>query len=305
MVHVFGTICLDRIQRIPYFPKSGGYVEIESEETLLGGEASNTANALRAWGTPFCLYGNGLGDSPDAQVLRELLMMKGLDDGALPAGQGRTPVCDILITPDGDRTMLGRGFASMPAPVPAEDLPLEPGAWFTADPNMGAYARAAVRHAQDGGMRTYLLDFFRPDDPVAEGSWWQSSTDWVGERENKPGNLAWAQAWTERHGCTTILTDGPNGFALARPGHSARWMPPFTAPKMVDTTGAGDVFRAGMLSGLHDGIPLGDALAFAAAAGSLKCGYRGATRRVPTREEIAALLSDNPSAFAAYRSVVP
>jgi sugar/nucleoside kinase (ribokinase family) len=304
MILVFGTVCLDRILEIPALPRPGGYVEVEAEEILLGGEASNTANALREWGIDVFLAGNGAGDGPEAERLRALVRERGLLRHKLETSPGATPVCDILLTPDGERTMIGRGFSTMPRPWEPNTLLLEPGAWVTADPNLGAFAREVVRSAQSVGCRTYLLDFFRPDDPVAQGSYWQSSTDWVGERGREAANLAWAADWSDRHGCTTLLTDGPRGFALARPGQPSLWLPPFPSPPVVDTTGAGDIFRAGVLQGLEKGLPLAETLAFAAAAGCLKCAYRGATRRVPQRDEIAAHLAAHGTILAVYRDLL-
>lgn len=49
MVVVFGTVCLDRILRVARLPGHGGYVEIDDEVLMLGGEAANTALALQTW----------------------------------------------------------------------------------------------------------------------------------------------------------------------------------------------------------------------------------------------------------------
>ena len=50
MIVVFGTVCLDRIMQVASLPPEGGYVEIERELLMLGGEAANTALALQTWG---------------------------------------------------------------------------------------------------------------------------------------------------------------------------------------------------------------------------------------------------------------
>ena len=137
-------------------------------------------------------------------------------------------------------------------------------------------------------MRLYLMDFIRPDDPIAPGSWWQSSTDWVGTRGDIEGNAAWLSDWIGRHGCFAVLTDGPAQFLAGGPEWPVRPYPTVPAPEVVDTTGAGDLFRAGMLFGLDQEWSAEECLRFAAAAGSLACGSLGATSRVPTVEEICA-----------------
>jgi sugar/nucleoside kinase (ribokinase family) len=305
MIHVFGTICIDRVRRVPSLPAIGGYVEVQSEMALLGGEAANTATALRRWGSSIILTGNGPGHGREAALLRRLLKSKKLPLENLPfetadESETRTPVCDIYVTPDGERTMFGQGFSDMQHSVIPEAIPMQPGAWFTAEPNMGEVARSVVRRAIESGMKTYLMDFIRQDEPIAEGSFWQSSTDWAGTRNNMQRNVQWVQRWAHQNKCFTLLSDGPNGFVAGGPGHSVRAYPPYPAPVVVDTTGAGDMFRAGMLFGLDQAWPIGRCLQFASAAGCLACRSLGATTDVPRVKEILKLIEDHPQVSSHY-----
>ena len=304
MILVFGAICIDRLRRVPHLPATGGYVEILDETSMLGGEAANTANALNAWGNDVVLAGNALGSGHDARKLMGLIEARGLPtEWIAPVGVPadlKAPICDIYVTPDGDRTMFGRGFSQMGPGVPLDYLPYVSGGWFTAEPNMDGPAREVVRHAAEHGMKIYLMDFFRPDDPILPGSFWQCSTDWQGTRGNQQRNVRFVKDWVEKYGCHAVLSDGPNGFVYGGPGHPARAYPPFPAPAMVDSTGAGDTFRAGMLHGLSRDWPISDCLRFASAAGCLKCGYFGATAHVVSVEEVQAFIEQNPSVASAY-----
>jgi len=295
VILVFGTICLDRVRRIPHFPKPGGYVEITDEQALLGGEAVNTALALHEWGADVVLAGNPLGNDKEADDLRTAIKSKSVRYIESPSEQNRAPVCDVLITPDGERTMIGRGFSALDGTVDLAHLPFPSGGWFTAEPNMAQTSREAARLAHKAGMRLYLMDFFHEDEFIPPGSFCQFSTDWVGERGNDAANLDWVHAWTERHKCTTILTDGPNGFAISSPqgaegGGLTRWYPA-TDPKKpaADSTGAGDIFRAGMLFGLSQDWPLERCLSFAAAAGALATTTFGASAIIPNLQATEAL----------------
>lgn len=292
MIVVFGTVCLDRVRRIPHLPAAGGYVEVESEVLLLGGEAANTANALRRWGAEVALCGNGVGQGIDGDLLTSYLSERGLVSqaaGKLPSTQA-TPVCDVYVTPDGERTMIGRGFRQMEPEFDPSVLPLAKGGWFTAEPNMSVLSRKVVKAAQKEGMKTYLMDFVRADDPIVRGSFWQSSTDWAGHRNDMQRNLRWVSDWAARYECFAILSDGPNGFVAGSPEVPVRAYPPFPSPPVVDTTGAGDLFRAGMLFGLSQDWPISKCLQFASVAGCLKCRALGATTDVPTVAEIEAYL---------------
>lgn len=293
VILVWGLICVDRVRRIPHLPPAGGYVEIEDESFLLGGEAANTANALAAWNRPLSLSGNSLGQGQLSELLRSELRQRGIALTHLNSPDGSTPVCDVYVTPDGDRTMFGQGFRAMEIACPAEDLPWESCQWFTAEPNLDQPAREVVRAAHERGKSIYLMDFLRDNDPVYPGTYWQCSTDWRGIRGNTLHNVELMKGWVDQTGAFGILSDGPNGFVAGSPSHPVRHYEPFPAPGMVDTTGAGDMFRAGMLYGLSQDLPVVRCLQFAAVAGALKCQYLGATTRVPSVPEIEAHLAEH------------
>ena len=301
MVLIFGTICLDRVRRVPRMPAPGGYVEIVAEEFLLGGEAANTANALRVWGADFVLAGNGLGEGASGEALQKALQEHRLEPmGSHLLAPGRTPVCDVYVADDGERTMIGQGFSAMESTVDASKLPFQRGNWFTAEPNMAKKAREATRLAHENGMNIYTMDFVEESDPIFPASFWQSSTDWVGKRGNARANMAWLKGWIERHGCFSILTDGPNGFIAGSPELAPRVYPPYPATEIVDATGSGDMFRAGMLFGLENDWPISRCLQFASAAGCLGCQALGATTYVPSRDEVEALIAENPETSKRY-----
>lgn len=302
MILVFGTICIDRMRLAPVLPPPGGYIEITEERFLLGGEAANTANALVGWGTETLLCGNAVGMGRDGILLQELLNQKRLPlaDIAKKDSQPPTPVCDIYVTPDGERTMFGVGFSTMEIGIDVEQIPYEPTAWFTAEPNMPKASVLAARLARDAGMQIYLMDFEESTGVLSPGVFWQSSTDWAGRRGNMQKNVAWVNDWVDRHGCFAILSDGPNGFVAGSPEHPVRSYPPYPAPKVVDTTGAGDLFRAGMLFGLSQNWQIAHCLQFASAAGCLKCRAVGATTDVPTVAEIVAHVEKHRSVSDQY-----
>ncbi len=273
-------------------PPPGGYVEILSEEFLLGGEAANTANALRAWGVDFILAGNALGTDTSAVMLQEALREHGLEafDGHLLPAE-HAPVCDVYVADDGERTMIGQGFSAMKETVDPAKLPFQPGEWFTAEPNMGETAAKAVELAYAAGMRTYTMDFVREEAPIYPGSFWQSSTDWAGTRGDAAANLQWLTELVTRTGCFGILTDGGQGFFAGSAETGVRHYAPFPLDRFVDATGAGDMFRAGMLLGLDRSWPISRTLQFASVAGCLACRSLGATTSVPTTEEVDAYIA--------------
>src|SRR5690242_16868994 len=102
-VIVYGTVCLDAIWRVRQLPPPGGYVNIQEERKMVGGEAANTAIALARWGARVALVGNGLGDDEDGHLLRALFAAQTpeLETRFLAtSSEWHTPFCLCIATPD-------------------------------------------------------------------------------------------------------------------------------------------------------------------------------------------------------------
>ena len=301
MVIVFGTICLDRLHRVDAMPQPGGYAEIRESVTAVGGEALNTAYCLARWQTDQFLAGNSLGRGAEADELNRLMREANIPEPHCPNHDHPVPLCDIYVAPNGERTMFGRGFNDLSTKSTVDGIPWANRTWFTADPNLGETSRKAQQVASAKGLRCYLMDFLGDEDRFTEQDVWQSSTDRVGKPGDVQTNLRWMHKWTAKHPCLSILSDGANGFVLGRPDAEPVHFPPFPAPVVIDSTGAGDCFRAGMLHSFCEGKSLCDSLLFAAAAASLKCRALGATTGVPTLDEVQQMISAHPMIQDIYR----
>lgn len=290
-ITVFGTVCVDKIFRVAHLPASGEYVEAQAEYLSLGGEAANTAAALKKWGADVHLIGNPPGCDDDGKLLQSLLGSADLPAATTRWGQ-KTPVCNVYVAPNGARYMVGAGFSR--AAVPAELLGSMPGGgWFTADPNTGG-AREAVAEAKRRKMSIYLMDFTdeKDADLVSGCQVWQTSTDWAGTPGNDERNLAFVAQQANSSGCTCLLTDGDIGIFFAPPGEPACKLPAFKIENIVDTTGSGDILRAGVLFNLansEEGIL--SALKFGAAAAAINCRALGAVSGIPSVQEIQELIA--------------
>lgn len=86
------------------------------------------------------------------------------------------------------------------------------------------------------------------------------------------------------HAGLLCITLGAHG-AVALDGDALVAHPGFTVTA-VDTTGAGDIFRAGFIYGLIAGSPAAELLRFANAAAAASCTKSGAIDSVPTLTEV-------------------
>jgi ribokinase len=92
-----------------------------------------------------------------------------------------------------------------------------------------------------------------------------------------------------RHHGPIIVTQGPAGALLAEGDQRDRfdgWL----APRVVDTTGAGDTFCGVLAAWLAEDRPLAEAINAANAAGALSVAAVGARAGMPTREALDTFL---------------
>ncbi len=91
--------------------------------------------------------------------------------------------------------------------------------------------------------------------------------------------------------CVTLGDQG----AIALDDAGIHYAPAFTVDA-VDTTGAGDVFRAGFIYALLRDWPTDEILRFANAAAAVSCTRLGALGGIPALDEIDALMTSQKSA---------
>jgi sugar/nucleoside kinase (ribokinase family) len=289
-VIVYGTVCLDQLIQLD---EDGSPRGLPWE--MVGGEAFNTATALAGWGIPVLLIGTALGASPDSDRLRRLLDDPpiGLLRHRLPdLPTGVTPVCTIRISPNGERVMQGRGYSEAVAPPPLPDADFASHPIFAIDPNLGEAAVTEALRAASLGCPVVAMDFQQHPDVCRASYLVQTSREHL-TRFPLPGGPkrsleASAEALMAFGTPRLIVTDGANGGIAAerqKEGSVVHWrFPAIALETVVDTTGAGDAFRAGLCWGVlqkEDPWPLSSLIRFANAAAALHCQVLGSGSRIP------------------------
>jgi len=89
-----------------------------------------------------------------------------------------------------------------------------------------------------------------------------------------------------------VVTRGGEGSSLWTGGRRVD-VPAVKAPALVDPTGCGDAYRAGLLYGMARGWDWVKSARLASVMGSIKIGHRGGQNHRPGREAIAAQLREN------------
>ena len=271
----YGSLNPDLIHRVTRLPVPGDDLLSEGWEMLYGGGAGNAAVALATWEADTVLIGHALGSDPMGAWLLETMARPHLDLGGVRQDPAvRTPHCVVMITSDGDRTILSTGYED----ARWQDVPER--SWDGIEVALidGYSAGAGAVVATEAGRRGIPVVGLDAGEATAGVS---SLVVW--SRHEHPDEEDAIDLAAEGH--PVILTGGSGDVTMWWGDRTYRTVPPQVTP--VDGTGSGDVFAAMCAYGLAAAWPPEEVLRMATAAGALLAG-RGRAAGVPTMVEITA-----------------
>ena len=309
VVVCFGEALIDRLG-----PPGGDPAVDRPVDDRLGGAPANVACGLARLGTPTAFAGR-LGQDAIGEAFSRLFAERGLQTAQLQK-DGERPSRIVLVrrARDGERQFQGfagdegAGFADQamePAALPQAKWLLI-GTLPLAAPMSASALLSAVRQAQSQGTAIALDVNWRPTfwdataDPEAGPSAAaklaiqplldQAALIKLAREEalwffNTDDPCVIQQALPQRP--DVVVTDGaaPVRWQLgADSGQQAAFQP----PTVVDTTGAGDAFTAGLLH--RWAAAPQERVRFAAACGALVCGGAGGIDPQPTQAQVEAFL---------------
>ena len=256
---------LDEAQQQAIVPRI--YTHIVNTES--GGSGANTTFGVALLGGTAC-YTSRVGNDEHAHLYREGLAGRGVKPN-LGTGEGATGVSLILVTPDAQRTMctyLGRSRELAADDVNVEDLRASRYIYVTGylwdTENQKEAVLKAMREANQAGVKVAFslsdsfcvhrhksdfLHLLKEHVDVLMGNWQeaQALTDTETPEE--------AIRVLSENSDVAVVTMDARG-SLIRTGGVTTEIPPFRV-EAVDTTGAGDMFAAGILYGLTQGLSMG------------------------------------------------
>ena len=289
-----GANSIDFVYTLPHYPQPDGSLSklrIASTERSPGGQAATVLCACASLGLRTRYVGT-ISSDDNGRMVREAMRTRGVDVSSAIERDFPNPYAVILLAESGERIVLWDRPSEMmltPGDLP-RDL-VDGARLLHIDDVDGEAAIAAGRAAIAAGLPvTSDLEAVKPHtacllDAVtipmfAEGV----AEELAGERELE-GAL---RALRKPHMTMLCTTLGARGAALLA-GDRFICQKAF-AITAVDTTGAGDVFRAGFIYALLRGDSPDAILRFACATAAVSCTKRGAINSVPTLDDILPLL---------------
>ncbi len=253
---VLGNVNLDEIVETAGPLENGGELRARRRGTRLGAGGGNTAVALALAGYDVAVAGV-VGADADGRFLRGELARRGVDASLVAVRPGRSRRALILVDPHGERTILSLGGVS------ASPLALVPAA-TEADGLYVNVAHADAAEVMAARLGKTLVVGQVPAQPVPR---WPAHV-LVAGAEN-PIARTWTDPFAEARQLAgpdlraLVITDGAQGSTAYLP--DGRLHVPSEPATVVDTTGAGDAFAAGLLAALSGGAEITAAMRTGAA----------------------------------------
>ena len=283
-----GTVVIDHQMIIPGYPARNSKVEAHNQHIQVGGPVPTALVQLTRWGQR-CAFAGSWADDPHGQMISEDLTVEGVDTSISTIHEGgRSGVAQVWIEKEvGSRTIAcHRGSHTLePFSLPQTRL-LHLDGW-----SHTASIHAAEQVREQGG--TVVLDTGSPKPGLSEllplVHVLICPSHFMEKYFQDDDALAGARTLLEIGPRLVIHTRGENGataYFADRQFHQ-----PAHAVEAVDTTGAGDIFCAGIIFGELKNWSIEQKMAFAASAAALKCRGIGNRDTLPTLQEAESLAS--------------
>lgn len=286
----YGTVSADNVIYVPYVPTPRRDSQVQAEFSRLGGEAATVARVLSLWGLRVAIVGNIVGEDRWGDFIRrELASYAGIDTRyMLSQPEVRTPFCRILVTPDGERSILGYWFDETPKTRLTAEM-MSKARLLSVDVYGQSERDEAARIARALGRTVVSADAIWPKYPLAG-----LSDIIVISRDFLVGYFPGVYIYDhvldlQRAGAGgVIVTHGQQPVLVVDPHGRPETVEPFPV-RAVDTTGAGDVFKAAVIYSHLQGWNLARSARFACAASALYVGQPRGEDAVPPLQRVLRL----------------
>jgi sugar/nucleoside kinase (ribokinase family) len=301
-----GLSSWDRLIAVPAYPAVGGEADVVEEVSAPGGTTTNTAVALARLGADVRIA-TAIGDDERGELVRRGLEAEGVDTTWLTVKPGEiTDLATVIVSQEPlDRTIFWQQGAQLVRHdrldiaglfggdvlvVDVADTPLRrllldlPAHTVPTCRLLGPLTYLAnddLHDAFDLALRHDVIVSNERDLLTVTGTWTLSDAVTALQHRMRGENLRAA-----------LITRGSEGCHVVT--ESERVRVPAFGVEVIDPTGAGDAFVAGVAWGMAKRWPWPEVGRFANAIGALACCSLGAQASLPTLAEVESLLAADP-----------
>ncbi len=297
-VCVVGSFVIDLVFRVKRRPGPGETMLADDFGMFLGGKGFNQAVGARRLGADVSMVGR-VGNDQLGDRFMAKLEQEGIDQSQVTRDpETGTAIASPIIDASGQNSIIAAPRANMR--VTTEDVDAATDAIAAADILMLQFEIpvATSRRAAEIAREQETVVLLDPA-PVEHGfERFSSPMDYIVPNEIEAHMLTGRM--TPEEAAAVLLPETRRGVVISLGEHGAlavdrAALNRFPAHKVnvVDTTGAGDAFRAGLAVKLAEGSSLDDAVRFANACGALACTVMGAEPSMPRRDAVERFAKEN------------
>ncbi|HKE83353.1 MAG TPA: PfkB family carbohydrate kinase [Vicinamibacterales bacterium] len=287
-----GENSVDVICRVPAAVAPNIKIPIVGRRVMLGGQVATTLATCASLGLRVAYVG-AFGDDPAGSTLREALELRGVDTSHCVVRDVRSRNAVILVNDiNGDRTVLWERDPQLDLrgdEIPAAAITSARVLHVDDVDRAATLSAAAIAHAAGipvtsdfDQITEHTVDLLSAVSVPILAEPMPAALTGVAEPERALRTLR------RSHQDMLCVTLGTRG-AMMLAGDRSYTAPAFNVT-VVDTTGAGDVFRGAFIVAMLRGDRPDQILRFANAAAAIACTREGALDSVPTLDEVHALM---------------
>lgn len=307
-ITVAGTVIVDKINEISAYPRSGELTQIRGIQTAIGGCVPNVALDLKRISPdlPVCAAGT-IGDDVEGDFVTDTLRQGGVDTVGLTVLRGeKTSFTDVMSVPGGQRTFFT--YAGASAKFGSEHVRfdvnypklLHLGYFLLLERVDNGEGMKILKAAKEQGIETSIDLVSENSDRYALVKPCLPYTDYLIINELEAGKLTGMEPNRENleQIARKLKSMGVQKKVIIHMPECAACLsvegyicvPSYALPDgyIKGTTGAGDAFCAGALTGIYHGWKDWEILEFASASAVMALGSPDATSGLKTLEEIKA-----------------
>ena len=299
---VLGSINVDHVIRVPYFPKAGETLTGYDYQIAYGGKGANQAVAAARCGANVSFIG-AIGDDQIGQTMKQAFEQDGIDTSAISVIQNQsTGLAMIQVADSGQNSIVissGANADLSEALVEQHKSHIEQADILLMQLESPLQAvNLATKFAKSAGVKVVLnpapaqplpdsllshIDIITPNETEAEIL--------TGIKVTNEQTAAVAANYFHQLGIETVLiTLGSKGVYYSEKG-KGEIIPGFRV-EAEDTTAAGDTFNGAFVTALLEGKLPKEAIRFAHAAAAISVPRMGAQTAIPRREDVDQFLQD-------------
>ncbi|MHA2294615.1 MAG: carbohydrate kinase family protein [Candidatus Hodarchaeales archaeon] len=297
-----GEIVVDHLLNIPRFPEPDEKLYVKLSEKQAGGVTANFCVGVARQGLRVAFVG-AVGDDFDGQYLRSALINEGIVDEYLVTLKEKvTPVNIVMVSEEGEKAILQSEHMRQTLPPPdliTSELIQKARHLHLTAINFETALKAATIAKELGLTVSLDLEAQVVEDYADVLPNLLEHVDIL--IPNKKGASVFTKIedptksslkLLEQIVHTVIMTLGSEGVLLTT-NEKQEYYPSFEVNNIIDTTGAGDAFNAGLIVGFLTGKTLEESIKRGQATSAIKIQGMGAQAPLPTSQQIEEFLKEN------------